>query len=428
MPENDASRQGRRRAHRKTKTGCLDCRQRRVKCDERKPVCSACVRRNRTCVWLTTSAHAVGSDSNRPASRTQSPSSRTPEQSSQAYSFPTPASSSINCLDAFPILPQPSGDQSFRFDLGDLALLHHWTFAACESICHASGEIEIWRRLFPEVGFQYSFVARALLSLAALHLAHETQDAVLQAQYVNRAISHHNYGLTEFRNIVTRLNKENSEALFIWSILNVVYVFGMLNLGAPGSSAKNKDQILGTGWIPMLHGVTAIVHPAYEHLVGGRLSTFLRLRNWDELDLDNPSNDADLELQRIKEAWEDSADKGVYDEALQILRRCRRFMDQFKDMSESELAQMGYNQTWSGPLIFIHVGPEAYFKLLSQRQPPALILFAHFGAMVYGLRKHWFIGDLGKNIVEAVDELLGSYWRPYLSWPLRFVHGNEHIA
>jgi hypothetical protein len=97
-------------------------------------------------------------------------------------------------------------------------------------------------------------------------------------------------------------------------------------------------------------------------------------------------------------------------------------MDQFKHMSEAELAQWGYNQAWSAPFIFIGVAPEAFFQLLRQRQPPALVLFAHFGSLLYGNRNYWFIGDLGKKIIEVVDELLGSYWRPYISWPL------EHIS
>ncbi|ODV88691.1 hypothetical protein CANCADRAFT_127709 [Tortispora caseinolytica NRRL Y-17796] len=40
-----------RRTHRKrTKTGCLTCRQRRIKCDEGRPVCSNCTRSHRKCL------------------------------------------------------------------------------------------------------------------------------------------------------------------------------------------------------------------------------------------------------------------------------------------------------------------------------------------------------------------------------------------
>lgn len=37
----------------RTKTGCFCCRKRKKKCDERKPICSGCLRNNLTCVYPT---------------------------------------------------------------------------------------------------------------------------------------------------------------------------------------------------------------------------------------------------------------------------------------------------------------------------------------------------------------------------------------
>ncbi|KAH8834226.1 hypothetical protein DL96DRAFT_486682 [Flagelloscypha sp. PMI_526] len=42
---------GIKKTHRKTKTGCKTCRQRRVKCDEEKPECFNCQRRGVDCLW-----------------------------------------------------------------------------------------------------------------------------------------------------------------------------------------------------------------------------------------------------------------------------------------------------------------------------------------------------------------------------------------
>ena len=36
---------------RRTRTGCLICRQRRVKCDETKPICGRCLKRAEQCAW-----------------------------------------------------------------------------------------------------------------------------------------------------------------------------------------------------------------------------------------------------------------------------------------------------------------------------------------------------------------------------------------
>jgi hypothetical protein len=41
----------------RVRTGCLTCRARRVKCDERQPHCSHCTRLNRTCIYKTKTTH-----------------------------------------------------------------------------------------------------------------------------------------------------------------------------------------------------------------------------------------------------------------------------------------------------------------------------------------------------------------------------------
>jgi hypothetical protein len=310
--------------------------------------------------------------------------------------------------------------------LNDLALLHHWSFVASSTICYAKGELEIWSRVFPEIGFEYSFVARAILAVAALHLAIESPDPTQRIQCINRALFHHDIGLSSFRHAVTFVTTENSEALFVWSILNLIYVFGMFNHGPLAPSTSDKDQILGIEWIPMMQGIGAILRPVHAHIAGSRLGTFVSIGNWDQLDLDGP-DEWDIQMRRTPETWHNSPDEDIYERALSTLRRCRRFMDQFKHMSEAERSQWGYNQSWSGPFIFISVAPEAFFKLLRQRQPPALVLFAHFGSLLCGIRTHWFIGDLGKKIIEVADELLGPYWRQYITWPLEYASAGTPV-
>lgn len=58
----------------RTKTGCLTCRDRRKKCDERWPICSGCDRNLLTCCWRrgVTSPHS-GSGQHRSTSVTQRP-------------------------------------------------------------------------------------------------------------------------------------------------------------------------------------------------------------------------------------------------------------------------------------------------------------------------------------------------------------------
>jgi hypothetical protein len=58
---------------------------------------------------------------------------------------------------------------------------------------------------------------------------------------------------------------------------------------------------------------------------------------------------------------------------------------------------------------------------LQQRQPAALLLFAHFGGLSAGLQGYWWMEGWGKNIVVAAAETLGSYWNVWIELPWRLV-------
>jgi hypothetical protein len=305
--------------------------------------------------------------------------------------------------------------------------------------------------VFPEVGFDHPFVTHAILSLAALHLAHSSSSSSRHAKagstresdtYVATAVEHHASGLRGFRaSVADGITEANSEALFVWSLLNMIYVFGMFRCqradGSNAPRARDKDLVLGIEWIPMTRGLEAVLQPTHNHLRLGRLKHLVSVGNWYELEPGPPAGSSqtgrvDACLCRARETWAtttttnqnnggNDAAAETYDAALRILRKCRMFIEQFETMDAATLAEWGYNRAWSGPLMFVHFVPHAYFTLLHQRQPPALVLFAYFGALLHGVDDFWYMEGLGREIVEVVDDLLGSYWRPWISWPLEFV-------
>ncbi|KAK4122265.1 hypothetical protein N657DRAFT_621543 [Parathielavia appendiculata] len=418
----------RRRPHRKTKTGCTECRRRRVKCDEQKPSCRACVRRAVPCKYaseyraITDAAGDVSPGLPLTPDTATSPLPHEPgtQQETSARSprgLPTPSDA--------PCCARPCA-----FSVDDLALLHHWTWSTSLSICRESSCADIWQRVFPEVGLRHPFVFHAILSLAALHLVHShgTRDG---GQYVAEAAKHHNEGLRGFRQSLANITEANSEALFVWSLLNMIYVFGVFSRRGVGSGDDcsspprhlHKDLVLGIEWIPMIRGIEAVLYPTHHHLRLGRMNRILSLGNWDDLEPGPAveSQGPDGHLCATRKTWENSSDAETYDQALRILRKCRMFIQQFETMDAATLADWGYNRAWSGPLMFVHFAPQSYFTLLHQRQPPALVLFAYFGTLLHGIGSFWFMEGLGEEIVKVVADLLGSYWRPWISWPIEYV-------
>lgn len=60
--------------------------------------------------------------------------------------------------------------------------------------------------------------------------------------------------------------------------------------------------------------------------------------------------------------------------------------------------------------MFIHFTPQAFFTLLHQRRPTALLFFASFGALPNTAADDcWLLEGWRRDIVGVVDDLLGSY-------------------
>ncbi|KAJ0133003.1 Aspercryptin biosynthesis cluster-specific transcription regulator atnN [Fusarium oxysporum f. sp. albedinis] len=393
---------GRRRPHKKSRTGCNDCRKRR--CDEKRPACTACVRRDHQCVYpstgIATPSLTPSSDHSTPASALQT------DEASLTSSLSVP-----RIVEGY----EHSPSSATTFVLDDLALLHHWTVSTSLDIVKSSGGDHYWQRVFPQIAFQHAFVMHGILSLAALHLAY--RQPADSRRLICIAAYHHNIALQGFRQGINQMSDDNSDALFVCSSLNILYVLAIFGPLCDDSSADRKSRILGAGWIPAIRGVDAVLYPVYERVRRGPLSSLTDIGNWDKLDPNQQSVVGDDHFRSIQEVWRRSSDAHIYDQALYLLRKCNAYMRQFETMSSEARAQWGYNQAWSAPYIWLHTTPKEYLELLQQRQPPALLIFAYFGTLAYALDEYWFMEGWGRNMVDVTDELLGAYWDRWMKWP-----------
>ncbi|KAH7248224.1 hypothetical protein B0J15DRAFT_562394 [Fusarium solani] len=379
-----------RRPHKKAKTGCGDCRRRRVKCGEERPKCRACVRRGVPCQYPN-QAQALSSGPSPALTHDDefSPESASTQQSSQHYQvsvFPNLSTITYPALLRSNSPEQPSA----TFVIHEMALLHHWTVSTSLDIYKNSGLSVCWQVLIPQIAFKHPFVMHALLGLAALHVAYlNRQDKM---RHMTDAAHHHTQGLQGFHEAVRFMSSDKADALFAWSMLNLLY---------------------------------AVLGPTYATVRLGPLSQLLLLGNWDELDPDKEPNPEDQHFCQTRGSWKSSSDAQTYEKTLWTLRRCRMFMAQFATMNDKTLKEAGLNRFWAGPFLFVPFAPEEYFILLRQRQPPALVLYAFFGALLHTLNSSWFLEGWGHDIVELIDDLLGSYWKPWIAWPLEVVGLNE---
>jgi hypothetical protein len=411
-------------AHRKSRGGCTECKRRHIKvrssdmfdtstltlsvqCDEEKPQCLRCVRHNIPCFYRQT-PRAVSD-----ISSVEDPSPKS--ESSWQYIGPEDYTSvSSNSASA------AEGVSEVLFELNDMALLHHWITVGGHSILNTHGVDHFWHSVMPLIGFKYSYVIHSLLSISALHIAHTSPSD--RSNTFRIAIQHRSRALDGFMEDLSNLGPENSSALFATATLTFLYAFISFSKMFDEVQIDRRartTRILGAEWIPLARGTAAVLEPVYEYVREGPLRSFLDLHNFTDLD---PTDDIHTSaysnrLLQIQEIWAADEHAEVYNEALLMLRKCSAWMAQFDSMDHDVETSMGYNRSHSGPFIWLFDVPEKYLVLQQQRQPFALIIFAHYGVMLHRLDSHWWAEGCGQSIVGAVDESLGPYWSPWLDWP-----------
>lgn len=69
-----------------------------------------------------------------------------------------------------------------------------------------------------------------------------------------------------------------------------------------------------------------------------------------------------------------------------------------------------------------------FVTLLEERRPRALVILAHYFALLDKLRSFWWIGDLGAREVRAIVEALPPEWQGLLTFPLHIINGYGIIS
>lgn len=139
-------------------TGCKTCRKRRVKCDEKKPICVRCKNGNFVC-------EGFDEPQRKPTTSSQTVSLISRGSPSRSYS----ASSSSSDRDS----GSPCPDLSWRhhdWQREQLPLYHHFVTTSVTRLFRAD-HVGFWRDQVAQMSFEVDIVYKSLLAIGAVHRA-----------------------------------------------------------------------------------------------------------------------------------------------------------------------------------------------------------------------------------------------------------------
>ncbi|KAL4994133.1 hypothetical protein BDV10DRAFT_11545 [Aspergillus recurvatus] len=395
-----------RRSHQKSRHGCLECKRRRVKCDESRPVCANCARRQTACEY----------DSSGPLRWMADEPSRSPRPLSDRQ--PAPPSPDFSLLRQFRSSNANHDDSSLPpLNICDLELMLQWVNETHCIFTRGQQTDVIWRKHVPEQALSYPFLMHGILALSALHIActrtpRAPDDA--RSEYLHIAISHQDQALALFREQLGDINTNNGKAMFAFASITVLYAFGFPRTPEPSSSAVG-DLVQA---FVLTRGVQGILNQSMNTIFEDRIWAPLQhVNDYDPV----LSAQAQAAIERLRNANEACTrqDPILHDSSLY-----QGSIDHLADLMAGIQAGLGFSLAcrWVIKLL------PAFLDRLRDRRPLALAILAHFCALLPRLSDVWFGAEWGIRVLREVWYTLDDHWRPLIHGCMEEVFGEQYYG
>ncbi|KAK9372449.1 uncharacterized protein V1513DRAFT_460580 [Lipomyces chichibuensis] len=415
-----------RRSHTKSRLGCLQCKKRRVKCDEKMPRCDSCAKHNIACRYTGSSVNRLLLSRTVYSDNQQS--LDTEERSSSESSFFSPNSiysqshlstggsrlstTSPSSLEPLDILSKMIGrNPQYTSDLymRDLELMHHYSTQTYRTWSDVPETQEIWRIVVPKEALAHRFLMHGLLALSALHLVQINSDdrSPSQMMYVEIATRHHSLALSSFRPELNNITRVNCNALFAFSSILSVFAFASSQCTGIEHGMAPVEEILQA--FSLLRGVYEILRTAWDWIENGQLG-FL-LRDEGRTTGDTLPAEARAALEYLDEVNNDNSESEAKETYCSTIRILREVFEDFYTRRQQVRSAMAWPITV----------PQEYIALLWSRQPMALVILAHYCVILRLLDRRWWLTGWSEKLVKEIYNSLDASWRPSIRWPVEAV-------
>ncbi|ETN40928.1 uncharacterized protein HMPREF1541_05208 [Cyphellophora europaea CBS 101466] len=382
-----------RRTHKKSRTGCGECKKRHIKCDEHRPRCVNCV----------TAASSCSFEYTTPASYSSGHITRAPSASSRQLDGSTPATPS----DASGSRPVQAFNTNLNLD--HLELFHHFLMDTANTMADEVHQRECYKTIVIREAMAYPFLMYQILAVAALHIATGLPSDRAD-HYYHRATELQSAAMAGFKIHEARVDKKSAFAQMLFSVLVGLHVI------ADRSRTRGLDH---HGFmqhfvhcVRLMQGVRVLVVDDWWEEIRSR-PEFSPISQTPSL---GPPYDVPPQLERLKDLIGNTARLGpepvaAYTKAVDHLH----WLFAITGVPHRSYETVRLVLAWP-----IRSSSE-YLTLVEQRRPEALIILAHYALALHFYRGSWVISDSGIRLLNAIDAELNPDWSSWLDWPRELV-------
>ncbi|RAK79657.1 Zn(II)2Cys6 transcription factor domain-containing protein [Aspergillus fijiensis CBS 313.89] len=389
-----------RRAHSKSRHGCLQCKQRRVKCDEHQPICLRCKTKRLPCSYR---AMLTASSSTPPETGTASTATTLPETTTTIPTQPP-----------LPCEAEPSLNPQ------DLELMVQWCTHTYATLSRNHAVEWIWKSVIPRRAVHDPALMHGILALSALHLAF-LHTHPRRKDYLDIAQWHHHKSISGVRNIEA-LSEANASAAYALSNIIIIFTFALPLLsgnsgGGEGQPSTPYDELLqifhmSRASLKILVAVSEWVQASDLAILAtaapvGQSSTDTRASTLPAF-LDAALRELALLNGRLGEDNSHHPSE-VYGPVIRQLRVA--FESTPSETKDGIITALFW---WIFGL------SSEFLDLLGEREPFAMVILAMFCTLMHRLRGQWWMDNWAEKVARDIRGSLGPSLASFVPWGLCF--------
>ncbi|KAJ5954249.1 hypothetical protein N7501_008528, partial [Penicillium viridicatum] len=254
-------------------------------------------------------------------------------------------------------------------------------------------------------GFRFSspFVFRAIIALSALHLAHIKPE--FHDHYVSQAELHHNTALQMVSAILPDVNKENSQSMFVFSILTCIISCAKPRIKHYFWANSDRD----IEWLNLFRGTIHILALADRSLKTGPLAPMFTIGHRRKLARDARSATATppfllILKQLLQDTVHDPSELQCYHHSIDDMA-----------MSFATVDEIGsHNCETADIFIWLLRVSDQYLGYVQKRTPEAM-----FCVLMKEMEWAWWMQGFSVHTISGIYYILGEEHRCWLQWPMQ---------
>ncbi|OJJ60290.1 hypothetical protein ASPSYDRAFT_197543 [Aspergillus sydowii CBS 593.65] len=303
----------------------------------------------------------------------------------------------------------------------DRRLFEHWDAATEQSLTHSKGKDRSWQSIVRRQAAAHPALRHSTLALSAVQLALESEaGSAKRKSLLQDARRHYSHAVDEFPSLDDTPD-DTPESTYDAAFSTASILF-MCELTSPSlaedgfsfsrSADRSKSSPAGHSrtlqeLVDIFTTVRALSPSSkvldvvekgrlkalfsqtdpYHHLPSTYTLTILAMRN----------------LNNATAKKDSSHETSVYDDAITKLDRSLEMLSKGGEPTMIALRWM-FRVPWR------------YLELVREKKPLALIIFAHYCAVLHHLRDRWWMGDWGSRLVKEISQLLGPERMGSILW------------